>query len=153
MSNALSMFNQAKALVDPTDTLEEQGLSRGTFNDMIQQLADKKDEGYEFSEMKRSPKAESIIKGLVGAAAGGVAGKYSGQGLGQSLGLAAMGGLTGAGMGHIGASRYNKNLLATAKVLKEYGLLKPEYLREALPLLHSDEEKPWYEKALGTVGM
>jgi outer membrane lipoprotein SlyB len=153
MSNALSMFHQARALVDPTDTLESAGLSRGTFNDMIKQLADKKDEGYEFSEMKRSPKAESIIKGLVGAAAGGVAGKYTGQGLGKSLGLAAMGGLTGAGMGHLGASRYNRNLLATAKVLKEYGLLKPEYLREALPLLHSDEEKPWYEKALGTIGI
>jgi hypothetical protein len=69
------------------------------------------------------------------------------------LGLAALGGLGGAGIGHLGASRHNSNLLSTAKVLKEYGLLKPEYLRDALPLLQSNEEKPWYQKAMGAVGI
>ena len=153
MSNALSMFNQAKALVDPTEHLESVGLSRGAFDDTISRIAKNKGDNYSFSDMKRSPQTEAIIKGLVGAAAGGLVGKYTGQGIGNSLGLAALGGLGGAGIGHLGASRHNSNLLSTAKVLKEYGLLKPEYLRDALPLLQSNEEKPWYEKAMGAVGL
>jgi hypothetical protein len=153
MSNALSMFNQAKALVDPTEHLESVGLSRGAFDDTINRIAKNKGDNYSFSDMKRSPQTEAIIKGLVGAAAGGLVGKYTGQGIGNSLGLAALGGLGGAGIGHLGASRHNSNLLSTAKVLKEYGLLKPEYLRDALPLLQSNEEKPWYQKAMGAVGI
>ena len=137
IANALNMYNQAKALVDPSAALKREGISKKNFNSMIGSLAKRQGDSYELSEMKQNPKTRSAILGILGALGGGLAGKLTGQGLGSSLGLAAAGGLTGAGTGYIGAGMHNKNLLATAKVLKDYGLLKPDQLRSALPLLAS----------------
>lgn len=135
MHNALGMFNQAKALVDPTDHLANAGITQSRFERMIDTLAQREGDKYNFSELKKNPKTDAIIKGLVGTAAGGLAGKLTGQNLVNSLGLAATGGLAGSGLGYLGATQHNRDLMATAKVLKEYGLLQPEYLRSALPLL------------------
>jgi hypothetical protein len=135
--SALNMFNQAKTLVDPSDSLERQGLSREHFDEMIHELAAREGDKYNFSELKKNPKANATALGVLGALGGGLAGKLTGQNLGTSLGLAAAGGLAGAGGGYLGADSHNKKLMATAKVLKDYGLLKPDQLRSALPLLAS----------------
>ncbi len=137
LASALNMFNQAKTLVDPTDSLEQQGLSREAFDSMIHDLAAREGDKYNFSELKQNPKANATALGVLGALGGGLAGKLTGQGLGTSLGLAAAGGLAGAGGGYLSAGSHNKKLMATAKVLKDYGLLKPDQLRSALPLLAS----------------
>jgi hypothetical protein len=41
----------------------------------------------------------------------------------------------GGAAGYYSAGRHNENLLATSKLLKDYGLLRPELLRRASPLL------------------
>lgn len=134
MANALNMYNQARALVDPTKHLDNAGISRGSFDAMLNTLARRGDR-YNFSELKRDSKRQAAVAGILGALGGGIAGKLSGQGIGNSLALATAGGATGAGLGYYDAAKHNSDLIATAKVLKEYGLLNPDNLRSALPLL------------------
>lgn len=135
MQNALNMLGQARTLVNPTATLKEKGISQDDFDSKLNELSKSKDEKYNFSSMKKNPKLEAILSGLVGATGGGLAGNFMGGDLKSSLIGATLGGLGGAGYGGYQASKSNKDLLATAKVLKEYGLLQPEYLRKAKPLL------------------
>lgn len=139
MNAALAQLGQARALVDPSGTLQEKGLSRGDFDKKITELADRDEDKYNFSDMRKDPKSNSIIKGLLGAIAGGGLG-YLGGGLGGGLAGAGIGGAGGAGLGYLGAENENRKLHDTAKVLKEYGLLKPEYLRQALPLLKAGSQ-------------
>lgn len=136
MFNAMSMLGQARALVDPEKTLQQEGLARGDFEGMIDRLAKKDGERYDFQAEKQDPKRQAIIKGLLGALAGGGVGYLGGGGgVGSTLAGAAVGGVGGAGIGALGAKSHNRKLHSTAKVLKNYGLLQPEYLRAALPLL------------------
>lgn len=147
MFSALSMLNQAKALVDPTETLKKHQMARGDFEGMVDQLAADEGDTYDFDSYRKNPKSEAIRSGLSGALLGGLGGAGAGAlshgGLGAilgGLGGAAAGGLGGAGYGHLSAGSHNKKLLGTAKVLREYGLLRPEYLRAALPLLKESSD-------------
>jgi hypothetical protein len=145
MFNAMSMLGQARALVDPGKTLKQERLSRPDFEGKLDELSKKDGDKYDFSSMRQSPKNQAILKGLLGALAGGGIGYLGGGGIGSTLGGAALGGAGGAGMGALGAKNENRKLLSTAKVLKDYGLLRPEYLRQALPLLKQsaqDNSKP-----------
>ena len=136
MFNAMSMLGQAKALVDPAKTLKQERLSRGDFESKIDELSGREGDKYNFSEMRKDPKTHAILKGLLGALAGGGVGYLGGGGgIGSTLAGAGIGGLGGAGIGAMGAENENRKLHSTAKVLKQYGLLQPEYLRQALPLL------------------
>jgi len=139
MNSALSQLGQARALVDPSSTLSEKGLSREDFDRKISELAERDDERYNFRDLKQDPQKQSIIKGLLGVLAGGGLG-YMGGGLGGGLVGAGLGGAGGAGLGYLGAQNENRKLHDTARVLKEYGLLKPEYLRQALPLLKAGSQ-------------
>lgn len=139
MNAALAQLGQARALVDPSATLQSKGLSREDFDSKITELAGRDEDKYNFSEMRKDPQTNSIIKGLIGAIAGGGLG-YLGGGLGGGLAGAGLGGAGGAGIGYLGAQNENRKLHDTAKVLKEYGLLKPEYLRQALPLLKAGSQ-------------
>jgi hypothetical protein len=134
MYHALNMLNQARVLVDPTETLKKNRLNRGDFESTIKQLANKPGDSYDFDAMRRNPNRRALLVGLLGSMLGGAAG-YTRGGIGGALGGAALGGLGGAGIGHVNATNYNRKLLGTAKVLKNYGLLQPAYLRAALPLL------------------
>ncbi len=134
MHHALSQLNQARALVDPSGTLKARRLSREDFDSKITELAARDDEKYNFSEMRSDPKANAIVKGILGVIAGGGLG-YLGKGpAGAALG-AGIGGLGGAGFGYLDSQNENRKLQGTAKVLKDYGLLRPKYLQQALPLL------------------
>ena len=136
MFNAMTQLGQAKALVDPTETLQKERLSRGDFEGKLDELVQRKGDKYNFSEMRKDPKTHAILKGLLGAVAGGGVGYLGGGGgIGSTLAGAAIGGAGGAGIGALGAKNENRKLHSTAKVLKNYGLLQPEYLRQALPLL------------------
>lgn len=134
MHHALSQLNQARALVDPSETLKARGLSREDFDSKITELAGRDDERYNFSELRSDPKTNAILKGILGAIAGGGLG-YLGKGpAGAALG-AGIGGVGGAGFGYLDSQNENRKLHGTAKVLKDYGLLNPQYLQQALPLL------------------
>jgi len=135
MFNALSMLNQARTLVNPAETLKKHRLSQDDFESMATELANTEGDYYDFDALRKSPKGNAALLGLLGAGAGGVLGRLSGKGIGDTLGLATVGGLGGAGYGYGSASGHNRRLLGTSKVLRDYGLLRPDYLRAALPLL------------------
>lgn len=142
MFSALSMLNQARALVNPKATLEKHRLAQGDFESMVDELAADEGDSYDFDAYRKDPKSEAILPGLGGALMGGLGGAGAGAGVGGGIGAvlgglggATLGGLGGVGYGRYQAGKHNKNLLSTAKVLREYGLLQPEYLRAALPLL------------------
>ena len=135
MYNALNMFNQARTLVNPDETLKRHKLPREDFDSVLKDLSRVKGDSYDFDALRRNPKQEAIYKGLAGVALGGLGGYFGGGGIGSGLGGAALGGLGGAAYGYTDAGSANKRLLATAKVLREYGLLKPDHLQAALPLL------------------
>lgn len=141
MANALGMHNQAKALINTEGTLKKHNLNPHDFEKLISSLAESDEESFDFDSHRSNPKTNSIVGGLLGAGLGGGVG-YLGGGLGGALGGAAAGGLGGAGYGYMSAANKNQNLLNTAKVLREYGLLQPEYLRQAMPLLKTSETKP-----------
>ena len=140
MANALNMLNQAKILVNTPDTLRKHQLTPRSFEPIIDSLADSEEESFDFDNHRADAKTRSILTGLAGAGLGGGVG-YLGGGLGGALGGAALGGLGGAGYGYLNAANHNQNLTNTAKVLREYGLLRPEYLRQAIPLLKASAEK------------
>lgn len=156
MFSALSMLNQAKALVDPAETLKKHRLARGDFEGMIDELAADGGDTYDFDSYRKDPKSEATSSGLAGALLGGLggagAGALGGGGLGAilgGLGGAAAGGLGGVGLGNYRAGQHNKKLLGTAKVLREYGLLQPEYLRAAMPLLKESSSCNMHPTAAG----
>ena len=147
MFSALSMLNQARALVNPKATLEKHRLAQGDFESMVDELAADEGDSYDFDAYRKDPKSESILPGLGGALMGGLGGAGAGAGVGGGIGAvlgglggATLGGLGGVGYGRYQAGKHNKNLLSTAKVLREYGLLQPEYLRAALPLLKESSD-------------
>lgn len=146
MYHALNMLNQARVLVDPTETLKKNQLSRGDFESTIKQLANRSGDSYDFDTLRRDPKRRAMLMGVLGSALGGAAG-YARNGIGGALGGAALGGLGGAGYGHVNATNYNRKLLGTARVLKNYGLLQPEYLRAALPLLQKTSSDTYAKQA------
>jgi len=115
MYSALNMLNQAKALVDPTETLEKHRLARGDFEGMVDELAADGGDTYDFDAYRKDLKEESIIKGLIGAGLGGLVGSLGG--VGGGLAGATMGGLAGAGYGHLAAGSHNKR--AALPLLKE----------------------------------
>jgi hypothetical protein len=142
MYNALNMFNQARTLVNPDETLKRHKLPREDFDAVLRDLSRVKGDSYDFDALRRNPKQEAIYKGLAGVALGGLGGYFGGGGIGSGLGGAALGGLGGATYGYADAGSANKRLLATAKVLREYGLLKPDHLQAALPLLKQIHRRP-----------
>ena len=54
MFNAMTQLGQAKALVDPTETLKKERLSRGDFEGKLDELAQRKGDKYNFSEIGRA---------------------------------------------------------------------------------------------------
>jgi len=141
MYNALNMLSQARTLVNPENTLETHGLKRRHFDAMIDRLAEEQGDSYDFDALRQNPKNQAILKGLGGAALGGLAGYLGGGNALSAVGGAGLGAGLGSGYGYLSAGSHNDKLLRTAKVLREYGLLKPDYLRSALPLLKESGQR------------
>lgn len=140
IQHAIQQYGQLKALVRPDDSmLKSRELSRAGFQKALRQIVNKSQgqEHYNLSSIAPDPKMRAGIAaglGLLGTAGLGYAGGMSGVG----AGLAGTG--IGAAATYLHASQQRKNMLNTAKLMKEYGLLKPKLLQSAYPLL-ADEYK------------
>jgi hypothetical protein len=140
MFNALMMLNQARSLVNPEKTLDKHRISARDFESMADELAEVSGDSYDFNALRRNPRRSAMLQGLLGAGAGAAINRLAGnKGILNTLGGAAVGGSIGAGAGYMDASGHNRRLLGTSKVLKDYGLLSPDYLRAALPLLKQSQ--------------
>jgi hypothetical protein len=142
MSNALNMLEQARALVRPDDSeLGRRNIGRAEFSDTVEELAQRPGESYNIKDIKADPKKRAIWAGLAGALGGGTLGLSGSSGKGlletlvPALTSAAVGGGAGALGGYLTGTSRNRKLRGTLNVLKDSGLLKPDYLRRAKPLL------------------
>ena len=140
IQHAVQQYGQLKALVRPDDnTLRARGLNRDGFQSSLRHIVrnSQGQDKYNLSDMAPNPNL------YAGAAAG--------LGLLGTAGLGYLGGMDGAGVGLAGtgagvaaaymhAANKRKNILNTAKLMKEYGLLKPKTLAHAYPLLSDDHK-------------
>lgn len=143
MAAALAMLNQAKALANPSDSLEEAGLSRPSFDRTLDRLVKQPDsEKYDFKALKHDFKLDAALNGILAGTASGGLSYLGGAPTLESIRNALFGGGIGAGAGYLRAKKRNKDLFATAKILNQYGLNRPDYLRQALPLLKESNDRP-----------
>ena len=157
IQHAVQQYGQLKALVRPDDnTLRARGLNRNGFQSALRHIVrnSQGQDKYNLSDMAPNPNL------YAGAAAG--------LGLLGTAGLGYLGGMNGAGVGLAGtgvgmtaaymhAANKRKNILNTAKLMKEYGLLKPKLLSNAYPLLSDDTKfagqlNPWHKQVQQFIG-
>jgi hypothetical protein len=134
---ALNQLQAAKAMVRPGDELLDQhGLSRGAFQKHLQSIAESSngEEKYNLSENAPNPKTNAIFGGLTGAGVGALGSTFSDSGLAQ-IAAPLIGGGVGALAGKLKGDYDREKYLNTAKLLKSYGMLNPQLLQKAYPLL------------------
>lgn len=136
MPEAMSMMDQARNMVNPTDEdLDNYGISRPSLSGMIGRLQDDPSEKYDFSKHRANPTLRAAGYAGLGGLGGLLASRLTGQPLSTSIAATLAPAAMGGALGLYSAGNHNKDLLATSKVLKDYGLLRPELLRRAAPLL------------------
>lgn len=132
MTAALQLLGQAKALGTPTDReLSLQSLTRPNFVKTLGRMSGKP----RLSDARTDKKVNMILGALAGAGIGTAGGAGSGAGVLGTLGLAGLGAGGGALAGKLRADTVNGRVLRTMKVLKDRGVLTPELLRKARPIL------------------
>jgi hypothetical protein len=140
IQHAVQQYGQLKALVRPDDnTLRARGLNRDGFQSSLRHIVrnSQGQDKYNLSDMAPDPKmyaAGAGALGLLGTAGLGYLGGMDGAG----VGLAGTG--AGVAAAYMHAANKRKNILNTAKLMKEYGLLKPKTLAHAYPLLSDDHK-------------
>lgn len=130
MVAALQLLGQARALGNPTDKeLRDMYLSRPAFVSTL-------------NRMKKKDRLSDARSNYWANVAGGAGiGGLSGYALGDSekpIGRAAgtlLAALLGAGAGHVRSNMLDNRVMKTMKILKERGVLTPELLRRAYPVL------------------
>ena len=146
IANALNLLEQARVLARPADAaLQKNRITRSEMMEIVEELASDTGEKYDLASRKANPKQRALIGGIAGGLGVPLLGMLTGIGSPMALmGAGLLTGGLGAGYGyHSGQSR-NRQLLGTANVLKDYGLLKPKLLRRALPLLKQSTTKRAY---------
>jgi hypothetical protein len=138
IADAVMRFNQLRTLVRPTDeTLKAQGLSRPGFQNSLRKItahSQGKDK-FDLQSVAPNPKLRAALAGLAGlGAAGGLA--YTGN-TDMAVGALPVTALA-AGGAYLHGQHERDNVLNTAKLMKQYGLLKPKLLQQAYPLLGED---------------
>ena len=137
MVYALNMLNQARTLVNPSDQLlRDKGVNRPAFERHLQTIADRSEgqDRFNLSSIAPNPNTHAAV-------AGGVGGLGAATLLNKSHGLPAaiVGGLGVGGLlalvARLRAQKQRRDIGGTARVLKEYGVLNPEMLRQVRPLL------------------
>lgn len=135
IADAVMRFNQLRALVRPdNETLKARSLSRGGFQHELRRIATNSQgkDKYNLSQMAPNPGLRAAIAGAAGLAGTGALAYMNGaEGLGA--GLAGTG--LAAGGAYLHGLHQRNNFRNTSKLLRDYGLLKPELLRQAYPLL------------------
>jgi hypothetical protein len=140
IQHAVQQYGQLKALVRPDDNmLKSRGLNRDGFQSSLRHIVrnSQGQDKYNLSAMAPDPKmyaAGAGALGLLSTAGLGYLGGMDGVGVGMAG--------TGAGMAaaYMHAANKRQNILNTAKLMKEYGLLKPKTLAHAYPLLSDDHK-------------
>jgi hypothetical protein len=139
LANAVNLLMQARAMSRPTDEdLRRYGVDRGSFENLLSEVAAKKSKGGDslnISDVKASPKLRALGYGLTGAVPAAVGSYLLGNSLLGSLGTGALAGGAGAAIGAASAAEKNKKLLATARTLRDHGVLTRGALIKAMPLL------------------
>jgi hypothetical protein len=136
MPMAISMLDQAKSMVQPTDDdLSGYGVGRPGFENIINKLKNDPSEKYDFKSHKANPTLRALGYAGIGGLGGLAASKLTGQPLSTSIMATLAPAAAGGAAGYYSAGRHNENLLGTSKLLRDYGLLRPELLRKASPLL------------------
>jgi hypothetical protein len=137
ISHAVSQLGMLKALVRPDDSvLKQRGISRAGFQSGLKDIYQnsKGKEKYDLSAMAPKPGVHAALGGLGGLGAAGLLG-YAGV-----RDPAVLAGTTAipAIAAYFRATNKRQNLLNTAKIVKDYGLLRPKLLQQAYPLLAAD---------------
>lgn len=140
IQHAVQQYGQLKALVRPDDnTLRARGLNRDGFQSALRHIVrnSQGQDKYNLSDMAPNPNLYAAGAGALGLLSTAGLG-YLGGSDGVGVGMAG----TGAGMAaaYMHAANKRKNILNTAKLMKEYGLLKPKTLAHAYPLLSDDHK-------------
>ena len=131
MEAALRLLGQAKALGNPTDSeLSRHDLTRERFVTTLQRMRNER----KLSDAKVD-KRESMTGGGLAGGVGGAALGAAAYGVPGAIGA----GMLGAGAGVLGGKIYadvnNARVLRAMKLLKDRGVLTPELLRKAYPIL------------------
>lgn len=138
IADAIMRFNQLRTLVRPTDeTLRGHNLSRKGFQGSLRKITSHSQgkDRFDLNEMAPNPKLRAALTGLAGlGAAGGLA--YTGN---TDLALGALPATAlAAGGAYLHGEHERGNVLNTARLMTQYGLLKPKLLQQAYPLLGDD---------------
>jgi len=142
MENALNHLNQAIALARPgKEEFKRYNLREKGYNKSVDRLKSESS-GSKFNASELAPEPDSKLPAVLGLAGLIAGGALPADSLKErfSQGLAA-GAVTGsAGLGYNAyKSRERKNMLNTLKLLKDYGVLKPDTLKKAYPVLRDFE--------------
>ena len=137
MYHALSMLGQARALVNPSDELlASKGVGRPAFERHLATIADHSagQDRFDLKAIAPNPKLHAGVAGAIGGL-----GTAAVLGKAHSIPAGLLGGLGVGGISALIASerakQQRRDIGGTAKVLKEYGILNPELLQQARPLL------------------
>lgn len=142
IATALMGLERLRSEVQPTNAdLGDHGITRDHFEDIVSQLSRRHGSRYNLNEIAPNVSRSTQEGGIIGAGIGGVLGGGIGMSrgnLGGGLGLltgAAVGGGVGALIARYRAQEKRRRILATAKILKNYGAFDPTTLRRIYPLL------------------
>ena len=135
IQDAVRQYSQLRALVRPSDDiLKSHNLSRSGFQKGLKDIVShsQNSEHFNLSDLAPDPKTHAGIAAGIGALGTGALAYNSGlSGLKLGLPLTAL----GSGAAYLNAANKRQRILNTAKLMKEYGLLKPEILKSVYPLL------------------
>ena len=138
IQNAVQQYGQLKALVRPDDkTLRAKGLNRNNFQSALRHIVRNSQgkDNYNLSQIAPDPTMYAGLAAGVGAAATAGLGYLGGM---NGVGAGLMGTGVGTAAAYLHAANKRKHILNTAKLMKDYGLLKPKLLSHAYPLLSDD---------------
>lgn len=138
ISHAVSQLGMLKALVRPDDSiLKQRGITRSGFQSGLRDIYNhsRNKDRFELSELAPQPNTHAALGGLGGLGAAGLLG-YAGV---RDPAVLAGTAVIPAVAAYFRARNKRHNLLNTAKLVKDYGLLRPKLLRQAYPLLAADD--------------
>jgi hypothetical protein len=139
IQDALFRFNQLRALARPSDNmLKGHGLSRSGFQHEMRRIVrnSQDKDRFELSKIAPNPGLRAGLTGAAGLLGTGLA-AYAGGGT-EALGVGLPATALAAGGAYLHGQHQRNNLKNTAKLLKNYGLLNPQTLRQAYPLIGDD---------------
>lgn len=140
MEHALNLLMQARAMARPTDEdLKIYGTTRPEFEQALNRIVNANkganpQDKLDVTSVKVKPKSRALGYGLAAGIPSALLG-YQQKGLGGALAAGLLGGGAAGLYGASSAGSENKQNLAAAKALRDYGILTPGSLNKVMPLL------------------